>query len=266
MEDRLQWINLKPAGWADWEAVRGGLQGHALVRQRYPTAECYVVEPDTRRAAFAAQTLARPWWKPTRWKGGALHLQTPPAGSMQMLWSNMALHMSSDPQALIGQWHQALATDGFLMFSCLGPDSLRELRAGYQALGWPVPGHDFTDMHDWGDMLVQAGFAEPVMDMERIVLTYETPAKLLHDLRELGRNLHPARFAAVRGRDWQAALQAALDKHLRDPADGRLRLTFEIIYGHALKPKPRVKVSAESAVSLRDMRSMLRGPGPSDKV
>ena len=261
MEDRLQWINLKPAAWADWEAVRGGLQGHALVRQRYEDAECFVVEPVAPRAAFAAAALARPWWSPLRWKGGALHLQKPPAGRVQMLWSNMALHMAADPQALIAQWHQALAADGFLMFSCLGPDSLRELRAAYQALSWPVPGHDFTDMHDWGDMLVQAGFAEPVMDMERIVLTYETPSRLLQDLRELGRNLHPARFPAARGRNWKTALQAALDQHLRDPSDGRLRVTFEIIYGHALKPKPRVKLSAESAVSLQDMRSMLRGPG-----
>jgi malonyl-CoA O-methyltransferase len=266
MEDRLQWINLKPAVWADWEAVRGGLQGHALVRLRYPDADCFVVEPDARRAVFAAQALARPWWNPSRWKGGALHLQAPPAGGMQMLWSNMALHMSADPQTLIAQWHQALATDGFLMFSCLGPDSLRELRAVYVALGWPVPGHDFTDMHDWGDMLVQAGFAEPVMDMERIVLTYETPARLLQDLRDLGRNLHPGRFPAARGRAWQNKLKAALDKHLRDPSDGRLRLTFEIIYGHALKPKPRIKLGAESAVSLQDMRSMLRGPASGDKV
>ena len=92
-----------------------------------------------------------------------------------MLWANMALHMAADPQALIAQWHRALATDGFLMFSCLGPDTLRELRALYAALGWPPAGHEFTDMHDWGDMLVHAGFAEPVMDMERIVLTWDTP-------------------------------------------------------------------------------------------
>jgi malonyl-CoA O-methyltransferase len=62
------------------------------------------------------------------------------------------------------RWHQALQVDGFLMFSCLGPDTLMEMRALYQALGWPQPTHAFTDMHDWGDMLLAAGFAEPVMD------------------------------------------------------------------------------------------------------
>ena len=151
-----------------------------------------------------------------------------------MLWANMVLHDAAAPEALIAQWHRALATDGFLMFSCLGPDTLRELRGLYQALGWPPAGHEFTDMHDWGDMLVHAGFAEPVMDMERITLTYETPARLLQDLRELGRNLHPQRFAALRGRagsrqlerEWRTAGRAA---------QGRLALTFEIIYGHAMK-------------------------------
>jgi malonyl-CoA O-methyltransferase len=62
------------------------------------------------------------------------------------------------------------------MFSCLGPDTLRELRALYAALGWPPPAHEFTDMHDWGDMLVASGFAEPVMDMERITLSFATPS------------------------------------------------------------------------------------------
>ena len=177
-----------------------------------------------------------------------------------MLWANMALHTAADPEALIAQWHRLLAPQGFLMFSCLGPDSVRELRNLYARLGWPPAGHEFTDMHDWGDMLVHAGFAEPVMDMERITLTFESPARLLAELRELGRNLHPARHAALRGRGWLARLHAALQTALANPDDGgRLPLTFEIIYGHAFKPAPKVQLSAESAVSLQDMRAMLHG-------
>ena len=106
-------------------------------------------------------------------------------------------------------------------------------------------------------MLVQAGFAEPVMDMERIALTYETPARLLAELRELGANLHPARFGALRGKAWRHRLEDELESALRGP-DGRLALTFEIIYGHALKPAPRVKMSQQSAVSLDDMRRLLQ--------
>jgi malonyl-CoA O-methyltransferase len=255
MEDRLQWIRLEPKAWGHWEPVRGGLQAHALLERRYPGAECFVAESRGNRARVALEHVAKPWWR--RWSGPTLHHGTMPDASVQMLWANMALHMSADPQALIAQWHRALATNGFLMFSCLGPDTLRELRALYAALGWPPPAHDFTDMHDWGDMLVHAGFAEPVMDMERITLTWETPARLLQELRELGANLHPARFAALRGGGWQARLEEELARSLRGP-DGRLALTFEIIYGHALKPAPRVRVSEQSAVSLEDMRALLQ--------
>ncbi|MDP3311259.1 MAG: biotin synthase, partial [Polaromonas sp.] len=133
------------------------------------------------------------------------------------------------------------------------------LRDIYAALGWPPAGHQLTDMHDWGDMLVQAGFAEPVMDMERITLTFETPERLLQELRELGRNFHPLRFPALRSRAWKARLLRALEAQLPRQADGRLVLTFEIIYGHAMKAQPKVKVSAKSAVSVADMRAMLQG-------
>jgi malonyl-CoA O-methyltransferase len=263
MEDRLQWIRLEPKTWADWEPVRGGVQAHALVERRYPQAECLVFEANPARAQAARQQLARPWWR--RWSAPALRHGPLPDGAAQMLWANMALHMSAEPHALLAAWYRALAPHGFLMFSCLGPDTLRELRALYAQLGWPAPGHEFTDMHDWGDMLAHAGLADPVMDMERITLTWDSPARVLQELRELGANLHPARFPALRGRQWRQRLEDAIGERLRD-GEGRLALTFEIIYGHAVKPEPRVRVSDQSAVSLEDMRSMLRrgGRNPSD--
>jgi malonyl-CoA O-methyltransferase len=264
MEDRLQWIRRAPDAWVHWEPVRGGLAAHRLLAARYPQASCHAVEHEPARTEAARAALARPWWQ--RWRGGALEIgPAAPAGQAQMLWANMALHLAADPQALMAEWHRMLATDGFLMFSCLGPDTLRELRELYAAEGWPPPSHEFTDMHDWGDMLVHGGFAEPVMDMERITLTFETPARLLDELRGLGANLHPARFSALRGRRWRERLEAALAARLRGE-DGRLALTFEIIYGHALKPAPRARVSEHSAVSLEDMRSMLQGGKRADRT
>jgi len=149
------------------------------------------------------------------------------------------------------------------MFSCLGPDTLRELRDVYARHGWPAPAHEFTDMHDWGDMLVQAGFAEPVMDMERITLSFSTPAALLAELRGLGRNLHPQRFAALRGRAWRAALHHGIATGLAesDPS-GRFPLTFEIIYGHAFKPAPRMAVKEQTLIPLDQMRENLRARKP----
>lgn len=261
MEERLEWIKRSPAAWADWEPVRGGLQAHARIGQRYPQAKVLVVEPEPAREAVARERLgARGWRRLLPGSAGPQFGPVAPA-SVQMVWSNMLLHMQADPQALMRQWHEALAVDGFLMFSCLGPDTLRELRALYADLGWPPPAHEFTDMHDWGDMLVQGGFAEPVMDMERITLAFETPDRLLAELRELGANLHPGRFPALRGRRWHAGLRKALDERLRG-ADGQLTLTFEVVYGHALKPAPRARVGENTAVPIADMRAMLRGGRP----
>lgn len=262
MEDRLQWIRQAPASWCHWDPVRGGLQAHALVSARYSQARCQVYETSAHCEPVARQALAKPWWNPARWGAGALQMGPPADASVQMLWSNMALHMAADPQDLIGRWHRALAVDGYLMFSCLGPDTLRELHGVYAAMGWPPAGHAFTDMHDWGDMLVHAGFAEPVMDMERITLTFATPERLVQELRELGANLHPDRFPSLRGRRWCDKLYQVLSERLADPGqEGQLALTFEIIYGHAFKPAPRVRVSSSSAVSLQDMRAMLRKGG-----
>ena len=251
MEERLAWIKLKPQTWAHWQPVTGGLQAHDLLSRRYPQAACVVSEPIPSHRDYASALLTKSWWNPARWTGQAVRFQPPAEASVQMLWANMALHMASDPQELMGHWHQALATGGFLMFSCLGPDSLARLRELYRGLGWPAPSHEFTDMHDWGDMLVAAGFAEPVMDMERITLTFQSPERLLEELRGLGRNLHLNRFASLRGRQWLRQLMAIL-------ANEPLELEFEVIYGHAFKPVPRLAVRPETVLSLEQMKDSLR--------
>jgi malonyl-CoA O-methyltransferase len=262
MEERLQWIVKKPTRWVHWAPLRGGLQAQALLAKRYPKSECFVLETLMERAQAAHKSIANPWWKPERWLGTSVRFEAPEQ-PVQMLWANMALHMEADPQALIERWHSLLEVDGFLMFSCLGPDTLRQLRRVYAEQGWPPPSHEFTDMHDWGDMLVRAGFAEPVMDMERITLSFASPERLLLELRELGRNLHAARFPGLRGRAWRDALHAALARQLATPAgEGSLELTFEVIYGHAFKPAPRLTVQAETSVSLDAMRKALRQGKP----
>ena len=254
MADRLQWIKAEPRHWIDWSPLRGGLQAHALVAKRYPKAEAEIVEPapalvEATRAAFATS-----WWQRRR-----VQVNPPPReGGVDLLWANMALHMAAAPQALVAQWHRRVASDGFLMFSALGPDTAQELRALYRHLGWPPPGHALTDMHDWGDMLVAAGFAEPVMDMERLQLTWSTPQAALAELRGLGRNLHPARFAGLRGRFWHGQLLQAVAGLAPASGEGRVGLTFEIVYGHAFKPAPRVGLEPTTSVPLAEMRDMLR--------
>ena len=263
MEDRLQWIRLQPKTWVDWAPVNGGLATHSAVRARYPKANCLAIETSELRLQKAKVALTNPWW--AVWKRQLVSVADLANGLQQqesadMVWANMALHTAVAPQSLLKAWHSLLATDGFLMFSSLGPDTLRELQPIYQDMGWGDPSHAFTDMHDWGDMLVQAGFAEPVMDMERITLTYATPSDLLKDLRLLGRNLHHQRYQNLRGRGWKRALDNALLTLAKPDQQERLVLTVEVIYGHALKPLPKVRLAEQSSVTLAQMKSMLGRP------
>jgi malonyl-CoA O-methyltransferase len=257
MLERLDFIRLQPQSWAHWEPLRGGIEAHRKLMQRYNQAPVWLVAKQAAHARSVHLETRGRWWQLSRWMAPATHLEDPPVGGIEMLWANMLLHHAADPQGLIAAWHRALAVDGFLMFSCFGPDTLRELRQIYVQKGWPEPAHEFTDMHDWGDMLVHAGFAEPVMDMERITLSYDNPDRLLAELRELGRNFHGQRFAGLRGRLWRAELTKALLSLARSDEQGRLCLTFEVVYGHALKPMPRHKVQSQSQIGLEDMRQML---------
>jgi malonyl-CoA O-methyltransferase len=111
-------------------------------------------------------------------------------------------------------------------------------------------------MHDLGDMLVHAGFADPVMDQETLTLVWESPDALLGELRALGGNAAPGRFAGLRTPRWRARLGDALAA-LAGP-DGRPRLSFEIVYGHAFKAAPPPLTDRPTTVSLDEMRALVR--------
>jgi malonyl-CoA O-methyltransferase len=159
-----------------------------------------------------------------------------------MVWSNMALHWAADPLAALREFHRVMEIDGLLMFSTLGPDTLAVLR---QAAG-AARVHEFADMHDLGDMLVAAGFAEPVMDMERLTVVYADGAALLADLRASGQTSARAdRARGLAGRGFLGALHAGLAAQLRD---GKLPVSFEIVYGHAWKAAPKRTADGRSVV------------------
>ncbi|RZL01688.1 MAG: biotin synthase [Rubrivivax sp.] len=271
MSDKLAMILVQPRQWLDWGAFLGG--GGAEVQARYPEARRWVLEPlpelgERSREQWRAQAQgAKAWWAPWRREVDPVVLAnaTEPAPwaeqGIQLLWANMALHAHPDLPQLLKQWHGILAVDGFLMCSGLGPDTARELRHLYRGLGWPPPTIDFIDMHDLGDALVEAGFANPVMDMERITLTWATADDMLAEWRTWGGNVAQGRFAGLRTPRWRARLLASLTQGLKRP-DGRLGLTIELVYGHAFKPAPRLPVAAETRVSLGDMKAMIKHGTP----
>ncbi|MEM5295395.1 methyltransferase domain-containing protein [Burkholderia sp. JPY481] len=185
------------------------------------------------------------------------------AGAFEFIWSNLALHWHSRPDLVFPEWQRVLKVNGLLMFSTLGPDTLKELRGAYAEIeaahGVASRKHviDFVDMHDLGDMLVEAGFEIPVMDQETLTITYKSPESLLADVRRWGaypfeRDAHDGALA----RRLHKALLAALEARRR--ADGTIALTFEVIYGHAWKAVPRTTAEGHGIVRLEDIG---RGPG-----
>ena len=166
--------------------------------------------------------------------------------SVDLVWSNLALHWHPQPDRVFTEWRRVLRVDGLLMFSNFGPDTFRELRAAFADLDESPRVLPFVDMHDFGDQLVEAGFSTPVMDMEIITVTYDTPAALLADVRALGGNPLATRARSLVGRAGWGRLLAALERTRRP--DGKLGLTFEVIYGHAFRPAPRVTAAGEAII------------------
>ena len=161
-------------------------------------------------------------------------------GSVDLVWSNLALQWAGDPPAVLREFRRVLAPGGLVMFSSLGPDTLRELRAAAGARRV----HAFVDMHDLGDMLVAAGFNAPVMDMEMLTLAYAQGEGLLDDLRASGQvSARADRPRGLAGKSLRAGLRAALPREA----------SFEVVYGHGWKPAPD---AARDAKTIRIFKRM----------
>jgi malonyl-CoA O-methyltransferase len=181
-------------------------------------------------------------------------------GAVDVLWSNFALQWANDLPALFAEWNRATKVDGVLMFTMPGPDTLIELRrAVNQALQSRVSSlHVYTDLHDIGDMLVHAGFADPVMDMEVITLEYKTTDALWEDLRAQGAMsaVHARSRGLISPRAWQRindTLESQRDKN------GLIRMSVEVVYGHAWKVPPKKTAEGHGIVRLE---SISRGSRP----
>ncbi len=242
MIERLALMRLTPASILD--AGCGRFPAFSSLHIRYPEAE--IIALDFARDALAAGRDRRGLAGRIRRWFGASHARLVCAdmanlpltrASLGLVWSNLSLGSQPNPKVMFDEWHRVLEIGGLVMFSAFGPDTLKELRASVAASGQPDRVHPFIDMHDLGDMLVGAGFADPVMDMEHLTLTYASVEKLLAEIRHTGQsNALSERSRGLLGRRcWQVALTA----YETNRRDGRIPVTVEIVYGHAWKGAPR---------------------------
>lgn len=153
-------------------------------------------------------------------------------GCCDLLFSNLMLYWCPDPRAALAEFQRILRPGGVLMFATLGHDTLKELRDSWISIESLAHTLDFGDMHDLGDALLRGGWAEPVMDMETLTVTYGRPADLLRDLRHTGEtNCRSDRRRSLTGPGRLQAMTARY-AHIYE-YDGRVPATWEIVYGHA---------------------------------
>jgi malonyl-CoA O-methyltransferase len=261
MHERLGLIKIAPDQVLDAGCGEGA--DLASLQQRFPQAQIIGVDgaPAMLTAAGAQLASAKSGmarrigkWLPALAGGKAApdllctnFAQLPlRANALDMLWSNLALHWHPQPDRVFAEWRRVLRVNGLLMFSCFGPDAFKEVRAAFATVGMAQSVLPFVDMHDFGDMLLEAGFATPVMDMEAITVTYADAAQLLADVRAFGGNPLATRARGLLGRSQWRAVIASLEQNRRP--DGRIALTFEVIYGHAFRPQPRMTAAGEPII------------------
>ncbi|TXI20544.1 MAG: malonyl-ACP O-methyltransferase BioC [Nitrosomonas sp.] len=249
MLSRLEYIKYQPDVIID--AGSGTGYGTQQLAKRYPKSRLIALD-----IAWTMLSHARPntaWWRRivplqqqhTHYVCADIEQFPIQNGSVGMIWSNLALQWCNDLQHTFAEMHRILRADGLLMFSTFGPDTLKELRQAFAKADSYSHVNRFIDMHDIGDLLLNNRFSTPVMDMEYITLTYDDVISVMRDLKAIGaHNVVQGRRQGLMGKKcWQQAIDAY--ETLRRA--GKLPATFEVVYGHAWKPRdPRSILTPET--------------------
>lgn len=223
--ERLDVVRLNPAVVVDVGAGTG--HGARALQDRYRAAQVVALDisPRMLEQARRQQRFLRRF---ARVAADAHHLSLK-AASVDLLFSNLMLQWCADPDLVFAELARVLKPGGLLTFTTLGPDTLRELRSAWGERFAHV--HRFIDMHDLGDALMRAGFAEPVMDTERLTVTYRDADALFRELKGSGSsNLAFGRSRGLSSRGSHARARATYGS--TNP-DGPLPVTLEVVYGHA---------------------------------
>ncbi len=221
---RLDVVTLQPQVVLDAGCGDGAALG--ALRERYPEAALWAVDISPAMVERAAAACAE-----AEVLVADVHALALPDESVDLVFCNQVLPWCVDSEQVLQEFRRILRPGGLLHFSTLGPDSLIELRRAFAKVDDLIHVHYFFDMHDVGDAMSRAGFAEPVMDVDLLTLTYADLPAMMRDLKAAGSsNVARGRRHGLTGRGRLAALEQALEAgRLND----RLPLTYEIVYGQA---------------------------------
>lgn len=229
--ERLDYTSIAPATVLDLGAGTGYCAG--LLERRYPRAA--VVLADVAPAMLVqARLRARRWFSRRCYVCADANALPLAPSSVDLVVSSLTFQWCEDLRPVFAECLRVLKPGGLLLFSTLGPDTLRELRAAWAAVDDAPHVNRFHDMHIVGDALIAAGFSSPVMERDDLTVTYEDVLTLMKDLKGIGaHNSHQQRSRALYGRQRLGRLAAAYEPFRRD---GLLPATYEAVYGHAWAP------------------------------
>lgn len=272
MLHRLSYIRIKPTNILD----AGCGAAHALdpLRAQYPDLNYIGQDNCAALLDYAKQRYVK---KPSFWhklrnkptpEPHFIHADLADTGldteSLDLVWSNLALHWHPEPHLVLQEWRRILRNDALAMYSSFGPGSLKELREAVAAAGLETKPMEFVDMHDFGDLMLQVGFVDPVMDQEIITLTYKSAEKLLQDVYAMGGNPNTGRRKSLVGKEWRTKIIKQLEKQRH--ADGTIHLSMEVAYGHAWRAAARRGVFGDLPVTVFKRAKPLEAGKPPPRV
>jgi malonyl-CoA O-methyltransferase len=241
--ERLDWIAFAPESVLDLGCGTG--HGAALLAARWPRARVVALDASPAMLREAARRGEARRIERLLAEAEAMPL---PDASVDLVFSNLMLPWCEDIDAVFAEVARVLRPQGLFTFTTFGPDTLKELRAAWEAADDAQHVHPFTGLHDLGDGLVRAGLSEPVLDVSRYTLTYPDVGALMRDLKATGaQNAAGGRQRGLTGRGRLAAMAAAYESFR---SDGVLPASHEVVFGQAWGAVPRARRNGREAFAI----------------